>query len=399
MRDLSAVAVDYRLDPWDLPFVQRLRMFRAEPVRVAYYYRSPDGSTFRYRCFNTARALNELAPGVSAGWFWERDGERLAEVVREADVLVVCRVPYSDQVAQLVAVARRFGTRVLFDVDDGVFDTGLVPEVVKVLDQYETDPKQSEDMWNWWFGSFARIGQTMRLADEVVVTNDFLAAEARRVVDVPVHVVPNFMGQEQIDYSTRVLAAADAADVRSDGRLHLGYFSGTPTHNRDFAIVASAIARLLRSEPRVRLRLVGYLDLENSPLAEYEDRIDVAGLTNYLNLQRLIAETEVNVAPLQDTRFTNCKSELKYFDAAAVAVPTLASPTFTMARAIEHDVTGFLVRVDEWDHYLRRIVDEYDEHGREMGRAAHADALARYSPKAMVGTILKELGLPAVVDD
>ena len=50
---------------------------------------------------------------MSASWFWERDGERLLSVAKEADVLVVCRVPYSDQVAQLIAVAKRFGTRVL----------------------------------------------------------------------------------------------------------------------------------------------------------------------------------------------------------------------------------------------------------------------------------------------
>lgn len=76
-------------------------------------------------------------------------------------MLVVCRVPYSDQVARLIAVAKRFGTRVVFDIDDYVFDIAMVPEVVRTLDQYEGTPEPAEHMWNWWFASFARMRQTI----------------------------------------------------------------------------------------------------------------------------------------------------------------------------------------------------------------------------------------------
>ncbi len=392
MFDVPIRAVDYR-NPWELPLAARLRMFRAESVKVAYYYRWADSSTFRYRCFNTAQTLNRHVDGVSASWFFEQDGERLLQVVKEADVLVVCRVPYSDQVAQLMAVARRFGTRVVFDVDDFVFDITMVPEVVKTLDQYEGTIEAAEHMWNWWFAAFARMRQTMQLADEVVVTNDYLADRTREVVDLPVSVVPNFMGAEQIEYSRALVAARASTGDARDGFVDLGYFSGTPTHNRDFALAASAVARVMRRDDAVRLRLVGFLDLRDSPLAGLEDRIDIVPLASYMELQRLIAETEVNIAPLQDNRFTNCKSELKYFDAAAVAVPTLASPTYTMSRAIEHGVNGMLVRVDEWEQAIEAIVADYRTTGVAMGRAAFDHALATYSPPAMVDQVVKGLGL------
>lgn len=396
MYDVPVRALEYR-DPWLLPLEQRVRMFRAEQTKVAYYYRGPDGSTFRYRCFNTAMALNTLVPGVSASWFFEKDGERLLSVVKEADVLVVCRVPYSDQVAQLMSVAKRFGTRVIFDIDDYVFDISMVPEVVKTLDQYEGTIEPAEHMWNWWFASFARMRQTMELADEIVVTNEYLAERTRGVVtDKPVGIIPNFMGSEQIEYSRTLVAAREAALQGPGEHLHLGYFSGTPTHNRDFALVAGALARLLRRDESVRLRLVGYLELRDSPLFGLEDRIDVVPPTNYMELQRLIAETEVNLAPLQDNRFTNCKSELKYFDAAAVAIPTLASPTFTMSQAIRHGENGLVVRVDEWDQYLEQIVETYRSDGVAMGKAAYDDAITRYAPRAMVGQVLSTLGVDAV---
>jgi glycosyltransferase involved in cell wall biosynthesis len=252
-------------------------------------------------------------------------------------------------------------------------------------------------MWNWWFAAFARMRQAMDFADEIIVTNTYLAERTREVIDKPVRIVPNFMGAEQIEYSRALVAAREASGSRRDGNLHLGYFSGTPTHNRDFAIAAGAVARLLRTDERIRLRLVGYLQLKDSPLSGLEDQIDVVAPTNYMELQRLIAETEVNIAPLQDNRFTNCKSELKYFDAAAVAIPTLASPTYTMTNAIDQGVTGMLVRVDEWDAALQAIVSDYDNVGAPMGRAAYEHAIEGYSPTAMLGRLVEalDLGTPA----
>jgi glycosyltransferase involved in cell wall biosynthesis len=392
MYEIPLGALDYR-DPWDVPLPDRIRMFRSEDVKVAYYYRQADNSTFRYRCFNTALALNAHAPGVSASWFHEKDGERLLALMREADVLVIGRVMYSDQVAQLAAVARRFGAQVFYDVDDYVFDISMIPEIVTTLDQYDGVPESAEPMWNSWFGYAGRYRQTMELADEIIVTNEYLAARTREVVDKTVRIVPNFMGAEQIEYSKMLVSARESAGNRSNGAFHLGYFSGTPTHNRDFAIVAGALARLMGRNEAVRLRLVGFLELKGSLLSEYQHRIDVVPLTNYMDLQRLIAETEVNVAPLQDNRFTNCKSELKYFDAAAVAIPTLASPTFTMSEAIRHGENGLLVRVDEWDENLERVVESYQSEGVAMGKVAFGDALARYCPEAMVGKVLSALGL------
>ncbi|MEV7972681.1 glycosyltransferase [Cellulomonas sp. NPDC089187] len=395
MREVPVARPDYR-DPWKLSFAERYRMLRAEPVHVAYYYRWPDASTFRYRCYNTAMALNDLVPGVSASWFEEADGDALLDVVKDVDILVIGRVPYSDQVAQLIAVARRFGTRVLADVDDYVFDLAVVPEVVKTLDQYEGDIAAAEPMWNWWFAYFARVRQTMELVDEIIVTNDFLAARTREVfTDRPVRVIPNFMGPEQIAYSEQLVAARAAAGDRDDGTVHLGYFSGTPTHNRDLALAAGAVARLMQRDDSVRLRLVGFLDLKDSPLSTVRDRIDQVPLTDYLDLQRLISEVDVSLAPLQDNRFTNCKSELKYFDAAAVAVPSLASPTYTMSAAIDHGVNGLLSRVDEWDEMLDRAVSDHRGAGRQMGRRAYDHAIAAYSPVAMVDRITAALGLPS----
>ena len=386
MYEIPVEPVTHR-DLWEISLAERLRMFREEPFKVAYFDNDAGNSSFRYRCFNAVRAINAHVPGVSAGWFWQRDGERLNSIVKEADVLVICRVLYSERLGELIALARRFGTKILFDVDDYVFDVATVPLLLTTLDARGPDPVTNEAVSNAWFGWAARLHLAMSLADEIVVTNDYLADRVRESFDKPVHVVPNFMGQEQLDYSQELVAAREAAGSTSDGFTHLGYFSGTPTHNKDFALVAPALARLMRGNDSVRLRIVGYLDLEKFALEGLGDRIEIHQRTDYMNLQLLIAETEINIAPLRDNPFTNCKSELKYFDAAAVAIPTLASPTFAMSHAIDHGVNGLLVRVDEWEEQFQRIVDDYRTTGVSMGRAARDHAVGAYSPHAVSGRL------------
>ena len=62
---------------------------------------------------------------------------------------------------------------------------------------------------------------------------------------------------------------------------------------------------------------MGFLDV-GSALRGFGDRIDILPLADFLTLQTLIGSTGLNIVPLQTNIFTNCKSELKYFEAAIV---------------------------------------------------------------------------------
>ena len=113
-------------------------------------------------------------------------------------------------------------------------------------------------------------------------------------------------------------------------------------------------------------------------------------LQDFINLQRSIAEVEINIAPLQDNVFTNCKSDLKFFEAAICGTITLASPTFAFRKAIEHGRTGFLVAPHEWDEALHQAVAlAEDKVGYEaIAEAAFAQARTVYGWDKQAKTIL-----------
>ena len=367
-------------DPWDVPLGERRRRLLAGSPRIAYYYAAPDTSTFRYRVFNMVEALAHAEPAASAAWLTAADGAAAIELVAEVDVLVVCRALYSPHVGAVVARARALGKRVLFDVDDLIFDDRYAHLIMETLDQVV-----DENGLQFWFGRIARCGATMRLCDGAITTNERLAERIRAFADIPTWVIPNFLNRAQLAISSEVRESKRDGSRRPGDRIRLGYFSGTPTHNRDFAIVESALARLLDVDPRVQLLVVGFLP-DTHRLAPFGDRVRMLPLLDFLNLQLAIADVDVNLAPLQDNEFTNCKSELKYFEAAVVGTVTVASPTFTLGRAITHGVNGFLARAHEWYDVLLETIERVDDLPRVADIAATA-ALSRYAPEAQAAAL------------
>ena len=121
-----------------------------------------------------------------------------------------------------------------------------------------------------------------------------------------------------------------APSERPDGvEVRLGYMSGTATHQRDFAVAVPALCRILEEQAAVRLRVVGALDLREFPaLAAFGDRVAQRPLVSWEALQAEIAAVDVCLAPLEvGNPFCEAKSELKWIEAGAAGVPTVASAT------------------------------------------------------------------------
>jgi glycosyltransferase involved in cell wall biosynthesis len=273
----------------------------------------------------------------------------------------------------MISRARARGIPVLFDCDDLVFDTSRLHLLLDSLNLNQRD----EAVWNDWFAKVSRTGAVLRLCDAVITTNEYLAERAKEYQpQLRAAIMPNYLNPQQQALSESLYNAKRNSGWTRDDRIHVGYFSGSPSHARDFAIAAPAIARLMETDPRVVLRVVGFFD-PHLGLAALKDRIEVVPLQDFINLQRLIAEVEINIAPLQDNAFTNCKSELKFFEAAICGTLTLASPTFAFRKAVEHGRTGFLVAPHEWDDALREAVALVDDWPRYEAIAEAAFAQAR----------------------
>ncbi len=214
------------------------------------------------------------------------------------------------------------------------------------------------------------------LADPYVTvattTTSFLADKLREKGKA-VYIVPNRLSAEDVEWSHVVSPRV------SDDVVRVGYLSGTPSHNRDFATLTDALIALFEKYPSMRLVLAGPLDTEDR-LQAYRDRIDRLPFVPRRELFGNIASLDINLAPLEiGNPFCESKSELKFFEAGIVSVPTVAAATRTFREAIQDGTDGFVASgTDEWVEKIGALIADPALRAR-IGRAARETALEEYT--------------------
>lgn len=333
--------------------VDRLRILtkKDNKKKIVYLYEFLDSSTFRYRVYNMCELSNN-SMDYTATYFFLHEWEHLVKNIDYVDYLVIVRVRWSIELDQIFTKAFSRNIKIYFDVDDLVFDVKKVPLLMNTLG---IEPNNTN--YDFWFSYLGRLNVAASYCDHYITTNDFLSDHIKAYFKKPTFVIHNFINARQMETSIKLCKIKNDNKLSPTDTILLGYFSGTPTHNNDFKSISSDLYDLMKKDRRIKLRLVGYLDVPNNLLDFMsEGRIDRIPLQNYLNLQVKIAECDVNLIPLLNNEFTNGKSEIKYFEASIVDVPSVATPTFIYQKIIENGQNGYLARPGEWGEIIEKII-------------------------------------------
>ncbi len=336
----------------------------------------------RYRVDHQIQQLTACGVAVKCVNSWD---------LKKSDVtcaraFIIFRCPYTFEMGEFVALAKRLNKCVYFDIDDLVVDRRYTDtiEYVKTLSTAE---------YVAYSDGVDRMGRMLRECGRAITTTDRLAAELRTIVP-EVFINRNTASDEMLFYSERavrerdVLPYLEEGDIPPNERAHvrwarreaakrdansvvIGYFSGSITHNDDVAMILPVLVDVLGQRPQARLLVAGLLDIPRE-LEPYRDRISSFDFCPWERLPDVIAKADINIAPLEDTVFNAAKSENKWVEAAFVKVPTIASNIGAFAEMIENGKTGVLCDTpEEWKAALLRLIDDAAERKR-IGEAAYA---------------------------
>ena len=387
MFNLNIRPFDYS-DPWQIPLTDRLHTLAKGKIRIAYFYEEPNNSTFRYRAYNMCQALNHgNDDSFSASYFFISDLGMVNIIAELADMLVVCRSRYCNNIGHLISIFHAKGKRVLFDIDDLIFDTEYTHLILNSLDQNLA----LSQTWDHMFAYIARMGETLKLCDGALTTNLYLANKISEFSGLQAKVIPNFINKEQLDISDAVYNRKVSSSFFSEGKITFGYFSGSPSHNLDYAMIVPAMEQILSENPNTALLVVGYIDIGHT-LSRFGDRVARQPFHDYVNLQQLIGSVEFNLMPLQNNVFTSCKSELKYFEAAIVGTLSIASPSYTYSMAIQDGENGYISKSHQWTNKIQTAINGIARY-KEMAIRARDDAYNKYAWCNQKENILKALNL------
>ena len=181
------------------------------------------GDTFRYRCEHQAEQLESYGFATDVAYFDRVDCDA---VLNSYQCFLLHRVPHRMIVERFIKKAEELGKPVIFDIDDLVFDEdrlgyiraleGKSPQEVQL---YRDNVKQHH--------------RTLSLCRFAVAATEPLRAAVRRTFPhIRCFINPNGLNDIQLRQAEQALQinkpGADEQIVR------IAYFSGTPTHNRDF---------------------------------------------------------------------------------------------------------------------------------------------------------------------
>lgn len=376
-------------EPWLLPLSERVGMVakaHAQGRRInLLLYDHADTSTFRYRCYNLMQWTKQSEKWQCV-YFYRDELDTVRQLLGRVQLLTFVRLQWFCELENLVYLARARHIPIVYDTDDCIFDLNLLPLLANSIDIQFSLPGQYE----YWFAYVARNGFTAERAQMYSASNDYLGQKLEKKFAQPYYVVRNTLNQEQLDVSRlcrrqkRLLNRMQSPKEGEKRGFIIGYFSGSPSHNNDLAIIAPELASFLDRFRHSKLMIVGFMDFPQVlQTAMTRGQIITYPLTDFLTLQTMVASVEVNIVPLQENTFTNCKSELKFFEAGAVGTLTVASPIYTYRNSIRHGENGYLCEPGQWYDTLIYIYQNWEEQERVIEQA-YIDSIEQYSGERVI---------------
>lgn len=286
---------------------------------------------------------------------------------------ILYRVPGYPNVMETIAMLHSYGVPTAWEVDDLIFDRALY------LDNRNLDALSPEQRDGILSGVSLYRGAMLACRTGIASTEP-LAAAMRGAGLAQVHVVENALDEETLTEAARIRAARAGRDAGAP--ILIGYGSGTKTHDADFRVAAPALLRLLAARPEVRLRIVGELNLP-AEFDAFPDQVERLPPTHYTRFLELLGGCDISIAPLEPGHFNDAKSNIKFLEAAILALPSVCSPAANFRAVIEPGRNGYLAATEaEWFAALDRLAGSAALRA-EIGAASCATALARYAPEAV----------------
>jgi hypothetical protein len=186
--------------------------------------------------------------------------------------------------------------------------------------------------------------------------------------------------------------ALSTKPTQTDTKITLGYISGTPTHEYDFLTIKTTIIKILSLHPNVRIKIIGHLmcinDVEFNP---FRERIRVTPIVQHTALPFELVDFDINLIPLERNRFTDSKSELKYFEPALLKIPTVAVANPVYNKIIKHGQNGYLAAGEKsWIASLTSLI-ESSVLRKQIGEAANNTVIPLYDVKKLAVRYKQEI--------
>ncbi|WP_236546780.1 glycosyltransferase [Psychromonas sp. L1A2] len=346
-----------------------------EKVLIIGDYHIPQ--CIRYRIDQKVEQL-ELQGKTVKTVSWTEIDQNSSEVALH-DIVIFYRVPSVPNVIKALAQVNANGKASFFEIDDLLFDASY-PAAIETFGGYVDINTHIE--LRKASGNFSALAKKCRFG---IASTELLRQKLAKLVKSSVCLLHR-NGLDSLNYfSTSKRLGKKTIDIF--------YGSGTQAHNTDFIELAlPALKKVLSKHKNTRLIIAGYLELPDSFKTTFATQLSmvppVKSVRAYWNL---LEQADINLAILIDDETNGCKSELKWFEAACLSVPSILSSTANYRDVINDGEDAILASTPtEWTDALTSLVDDAELRNKIADKALQR-VKVEYSLETLGGQLVEDI--------
>jgi glycosyltransferase involved in cell wall biosynthesis len=273
-----------------------------------------------------------------------------------ADVIILQQTSSPDKIYMAYKYAKENQKLLVAELDDGF----------TIQDDNPAKDKFVENEAEKWLENLCGV------ADVVTVTTEYLAEAVRKRlrkngVKKDVVVLPNYLDMELWNLPLR---KNHTDEIRM-------LWAGSRTHRNDMKFIAPVIKKICKRYPQVKFLFTG--DYMLNPLfkginSEYIDAVEF----NYYPAKLNSIRADIGIAPLLNTEFNRCKSNLKSLEYGIAGMASVFSNT-VYEHTVKEGETGLLAETaDEFYHKIAMLI-ENPELRERIAFGAYNDITSNYN--------------------
>lgn len=288
-------------------------------------------------------------------------------------LIIFYRVPGFDNVMEMIAEAKRMNIPTIWEVDDLIFDRDLLKESRSLA-------SVEEEVLQGILSGACLYRKAMLACDMGIASTSGLADAMKQAGMKEVFVIENALDIETMHCAEKLNSDPPKRD---DGIMRIVYGSGTNTHDIDFEEAGDAVLYMLDRYENVRFRVIGPVRLPQE-FSKYASQMEQIPFCDYQRYLSLLAECDINIAPLENSVFNDAKSNIKFIEASIVKIPSVCSPRSAFRQAVLHGGNGYLSESpQDFSAELERLILDPGLR-KAVGESAYTYVMDHYSPDSIL---------------
>ncbi len=334
------------------------------------FYKNPslllNDPSYIYRCQNMAHGLEEL--GYTSRLLHIKNYR--PDHYNNVQVVVLHRPLYTIRLHAWVALLKRKGVMIIADIDDLVFHPDFTKYSPAVKHHILT-AKQIEKRYSAHY-------KALSLCDHITTSTLPLYNQLSTYFsDKKITLIHN-----AVHYSWHTVLP-DLTSARHEQTKFVTYFPGTKSHDKDFALIKKPLEAFLNDNPDIKLSITGQLDYE---MKVASSQLQFTPRVKFSDYAAHVAKSWLNLCPLEQSPFNDCKSALKVIEAGHWGTPTIASPNPDVERltTVEEPVLAYIASTDnDWYNQLSNWASNHTNTFHDQRLKEATTTLASYKKASL----------------